>query len=168
MKPVLARGKVGVLRLALVDYLRPVPILALQLVTESNPLRRDEAECRVIDPDIAHERGQSQAGRGIVNLSVRDNLLDVHRRWESVERRVTPVQATRIDHVDTASRQVPQSSIRGLSDTRAEAAGERNQPDPVRIVENGGLDRPLRTCAHASNSGRAMRTKPQAMYSQIE
>jgi hypothetical protein len=41
-------------------------------------------------------------------------------------------------------------------------------PDSVGTVENRGLDRPLRIGAHASSSGRAMRTRPQAVYSQNE
>ena len=68
----------------------------------------------------------------------------MYRRREFVERKLTPIQAKRIDHEDTASRRVPQSSIRGLAETRAEAAAQRDEPEPLGIVENRGLYLPLR------------------------
>ena len=57
---VVAGRKVRILRLAVVDHLPPVAILALQLVLEMDLLRRDQAQRGVVDLQIANPRRQTQ------------------------------------------------------------------------------------------------------------
>ena len=58
-----------------------------------------------------------------ISLAVGDDVLDVDRRWNRVER-----QVVRIDHLDTFSRYEPELSIGGFRDGRIEVGG-RNGPE---------------------------------------
>src|ERR1700747_423261 len=119
--------------------------MAFQLVPKTDLLRRDKAESGVLDLQLASQRGQAWvrgriAGRVIpVFLAVGSDLLDVHRRWEFVEGKVT-----RIDDADAVAGEEPQFSIGGHGASRAVAETARTAPDSVGTVETGGLDLPLR------------------------
>src|SRR5262249_36207471 len=103
----------------------------------------DEAQRRVVNFQIAYERGQWRQPCGsegdIVRLAVGGDLFDVHWRRKFVERKVV-----RIDDADAIQRPEPQSSIRGLGGLRTEAPGRGTASYSVGVVENCGLDRPPR------------------------
>ena len=105
---------------SLTDFL-PVPVLPLQHVFETDLLRRDQAQRRVIDPTVADVGGQAHPAREGVRLAVGYDGLDVHRRREFVDGKMA-----RIDDADAVARQKPQSSIRGLGDGRVIAAVRPN------------------------------------------
>ena len=110
--------------------------MAFELVAEPHLLRRDEAERRVVDLQIAGQRRQAQPIGAVGSRrrsAVGSDLLDVHRRRERVER-----QATRIDDADAFQRKEPQSSIRSLCDVRAERSRVGAAPHPVRAAETVG------------------------------
>ena len=58
---VVAGSEIRILDLPLVADVPPVPVLALELESETHLLRRDQAQRRVIDLEIANERRQSRA-----------------------------------------------------------------------------------------------------------
>ena len=115
------------MRVSRVDRHSPVFVLPLQLDAELHLLRRDKAESGVIDLQIASTRladavSKLAAPASSANkLVVRDNLLDVYRRREFVESKMT-----RIDDLDAFSRDEPQFAISGLRDGRTEG-GRRNR-----------------------------------------
>src|SRR5437762_3634637 len=115
----------------------PITIVAFQLDAKTDLLRRDQAESGIVDFEIANQRGQAQVRRSLVGLAVSGDLLDVHRRWEFVEGKVT-----RIDYADAVARRVPQFAILGFSDLQAVAASDRPASDSIGTVENRCLDRP--------------------------
>ena len=126
--------------------------------------RRDQAQGGVLDSEVADVGGQAHPGPEVVWFVVGDDLLDVHRRRQLIERKML-----RIDDADAAKTQEPQFAIRGFCDNRAIAAGIPMAAHSVGTVENrtpgsSALDgRPRRP-----TQSRAIRTKPQARYSQTE
>ena len=112
---VIAGTKIVVERLAARADVLPVTILALELVAEPHLLRRDKTERRVVDLQIARQRGQAEVriceGIRIVGLAVGDDLLDMHGRRKTVER-----QAARIHDADAGRANEPQSPIGSLAD----------------------------------------------------
>jgi len=91
-----------------IDDLLPVAIVAFELVFEMDLLRRDQAKIGVVDLEVASQRGQAQVRRGIVCLAVGGDLLDVHRRREFVEGKVT-----RIDDADAVPGREPRGFVDG-------------------------------------------------------
>src|SRR5208283_6199085 len=85
---VATRFEIRILHLAIVDHLNPVRVLALQLVTETDLLWRDEAQRRVIDPDVADPGGQAQSTRGTVLFAIGGDLFNVYGRRQLVERKM--------------------------------------------------------------------------------
>ena len=62
-------------------------------------LRRDQAQRGVVDPDVADVGGQAHPLPEFVRLAVGFDLLDVDRRREFVDSKMTG-----IDHLDAFSR----------------------------------------------------------------
>src|SRR5262249_12156512 len=140
MEAVMARRKVVVERVTTRSDVLPVAVpAAFELDAKPILFWRDQAERRVVDLQIARQRGQTDASIGalirIVRLSVGDNLLDVHRRRKCVGEKVP-----RIDHADAILANEPQSSIRALGDLRTEPAGKGTASYSVRTVENHYLN----------------------------
>src|SRR5208337_705122 len=110
----------------------PIPIMTFELVFETDLLGRDQAESGVVDLQIATQCGQAQVRRCRARqvlptrFAIGGDLLDVHRRREFVEGKVT-----RIDDADAVERQEPYPPVRGLGNARSEAGGERMAPDSV-------------------------------------
>ena len=110
---VLAGSRTGIERLPPSVGVLPIAIPALQLVTEVNLVRRDQAERCVINHQVADQRRQPRARGGRiagpvlpVGLAVGGDLFDVHRRRKFVEGKVT-----RIDDADAVVGQELQLSI---------------------------------------------------------
>src|SRR5262249_41386350 len=93
-EPVSARRKIGILNLPLIDYLSPVAVLAFEFVSKANLLRGCQAISRVMDRDIADRCRQPQSLTRVVRTCVRLDLLNPHRRWNSVEDEMTRVENT--------------------------------------------------------------------------
>ena len=74
----------------------------------------------------------------VVGLAIGSDLLNVHRRRKSIERKVV-----RVDDANAATTQEPQLAIRRFCDIRAIAAGEPMTAHSVGTVENRHLDRRL-------------------------
>ena len=94
--------QVRILHLALVDDLSPVAVLPVEAVPEADLFRRDEAERRVVDLQVADARRQSNgrrrgaAGQSLrSNFVIRDQTLDMDRRSDRIERK-----AMRVDDLD--------------------------------------------------------------------
>src|SRR5258705_96036 len=82
--------EVRVVRVAWVDGHAPVAVLPLELDPEAHLFRHGQAQRGVVDDEISDARRQPQApaagcGR-VVDLAVRGDLLDVHRRWGPARR----------------------------------------------------------------------------------
>ncbi len=92
-------------------------------------------------------------------------MLDVHRRREFVEGKVTWIDDA--DAVEGKNHNFPSD---GLGDARGVfARSEGTESYAVGTVENRVLESiRFGSAAHASISDLAMRTKPQAVYSQNE
>src|SRR5262249_18530736 len=90
--------------------LLPVAVVTLEQVAKSYLFRRDEAQGRVVDLQLARqcrERGASPFQRAqIVRLAVGRDLLDL-QRW----RKIIEGQAARIDDAHTVRRDEPQLSV---------------------------------------------------------
>src|SRR5262249_33675192 len=138
-KSVLPWRKIGVEGLPAVLDVPPVAIEAFELVAKSDLLRRHEAQCGVIDLQIADAWRQPYSSirvcRRAVCLAVGDDFLDLHRRRQGVEWKMT-----RIDDADANGRREPQSSIREAGHRRVETDWRRGAPDAVRSIEHGDFD----------------------------
>ena len=64
------------------------------------------------------------------HVAVRDDLLDMYRWWQHVERKMGG-----IDHADAADRHEPDSPVAGLRDDGAVAAGKLMAQHAVRRLE---------------------------------
>jgi hypothetical protein len=165
---VCARREVRVLNVSLVDDLPPVVVLALQPVLEADLLRRDEAERRVVDLQIAHARRESNAGHGHIaghvlppDIVIGDQPLDMHRCSDGVGRKVP-----RVDDLDALSHDEPQLAIRRPGRMRTIGGGRRrprvsrHRPHPRASsgcnVPGGRTTRPARS--GRCETGRRRRT----------
>ena len=108
----------------------PVAIAPFELDAEPVLLRRDEAERRVVDLEIANERRKPDQAC-VVCLAIGDDLLDVYGWRKCVERKTM-----RIDNADAAKRQEPQSAIRGFCDNRAIAEFHSEIPHSVGTIKD--------------------------------
>ena len=146
--------------MTLVDDFLPVRVLALQHVFETDLLRRRQAQRRELDPHVADVGGQAHPLLELVWLAVGFDLLDMDRRREFVDSKMTG-----IDHLDAFSRHEPQFAIGGLRDGRTELAGavERSRTPSAASQTVVSILR-FGSAIHASSSVRAMRTRPQAVY----
>ena len=111
---VLAGRKTCIYRSATISAVLPVPVLSLQLVLETDLLRRDEAQGRVTNFQAMGQRRQppvrSRPSREVLpnGLVVGGDLLDVHRRRELVGSGME-----RIDHADdSVAWKKPQPAVR--------------------------------------------------------
>src|SRR5262249_40433134 len=141
-EPVIAGRKIRVERLPAIADVLPVAIEAFELVAKLILLRGDEAERRVVDLQVAHERWQvrllSCCGGYVVALAVGRDLLDVYRRRQLVQR-----QVLWIDDADAAWRDEPQTSVGRLGDRYA-AVRTGKRPESL-----GGIEQRKTDCAVA-------------------
>src|SRR6185369_17425424 len=89
-KAVRAGTKIVIKDLPAITSVLPIVIATFQHVTKENLFRSDEAESGVVDLQIAYQRWQAHTSIRFrfVSFTIRDELLDLHRRWEVIERKM--------------------------------------------------------------------------------
>src|SRR5271165_232188 len=141
--------KVRILHLANIDDFFPVRVLAFEFVTEADLFGHGKAyggklDFQIADPRREMELRGDRASQVLpIELAIRGNLFDVHRRRQLVVR-----EAPRINDADPLQVDEPQLSIFGSGNDRT-VAGGRIPADlhTVRIVEKCRGDPPLRVCS---------------------
>src|SRR5262249_41575061 len=134
---IIARRQIVVERLAPRTDLLPVFVLAFELDSKLVLFWRDQTEGGVVDLHVARQSRQTDRRRDLVHLVVRDDLLDVYGRRQSVKS-----QATRVDDAQAIWRKKPEPSVGRLGYPWVCGRSDRLTPDPIRAVEYRDGDAP--------------------------
>src|SRR5271166_4659969 len=138
-KAVAPRRQIAIEGLPAIAHVLPVAIVAFQFVFEMVLLWRDQAESGIVDLEIASQCGQAPVRRAIVLFTTGSDLLNVHRRWKRVQRKML-----RIDDADPVLGCEPYFPIERFGHLSAVTAGNSTGPHSIGAVESRRSDGALR------------------------